>query len=217
MPAPTLLFSTTDAAQTIVENKMTYTLFANDRMFTEWKAWVSDTQNAASVSTHMAKNATTYSGYSLRITCNLFAQSNCPISTETGTCSTTRVYPTNYSACCMGHLTKGGFCIMNTAINNPQTFRFTGSRWAKIVADGAIDQTTDATIEDSTHLKGFEYFQCTGELWQYTCYAFLPAYGKDTVDGYPRFDTKDTASVSAGIWNGSLTGAARVQFTTKTL
>ena len=75
---------------------------------------------------------------------------------------------------------------------------------------GDISTTTDATIEDSTHIKYFQYLGCTGELWQYTCYGFLPAYSKDTIDGYPRFDNEETSAVDAGIWDGSLAGAARV-------
>ena len=72
-----------------------------------------------------------------------------------------------------------------------------------MIGDGVVVQSSDATIEDSTHLKYFEYFGCTGELWQYTCYAFLPEWQKDTTDGYPRFDTDTTSSVKAGIWDGA--------------
>ena len=58
-----------------------------------------------------------YSGYSMRVTCGLYNQSNCPNPAETNACTGTRLFPGNYSGCCMGTTEKGGFCIMNGDIN----------------------------------------------------------------------------------------------------
>ena len=89
-----------------------------------------------------------------------------------------------------------------------QTYRMTSTEWDTMLTTFAIDPAR-AIVTDSTHNLNFEVFNCTGELFKMTCYAFLPAYTKDAA-AYPRFDTSLTNKVKAGLFDGSKVEAQRV-------
>ena len=106
---------------------------------------------------------------------------------------------------------------MTNEANSFQTYRFTGAQWAKLYSSGDLDAEKTAKIDDSDNDVGFEIFKCTGELYEPTCNAFLPAYKKDDEDGFPRFDTTDTKTVQAGVYDGSKIGGLAVRFNNITL
>ena len=68
--APAISFGTSAPAQNIVPNKFKYTLFANDKVFEDWAIWALDANNVSVVTTNQKKNATMYSGYSMKIYCD---------------------------------------------------------------------------------------------------------------------------------------------------
>ena len=105
----------------------------------------------------------------------------------------------------------GGICLVSNASNAMQTYRLTPSQWTTMTTTWTIDPAT-AIVVDSTHDLNFEVFNCSGELFKMTCYAFLPGYEKD-IAGYPRFDTSITKNVQAGLFDGSkIDGQRTVSF-----
>ena len=68
---PTIVWQTSAPMQTVIANRMSYALFANDASFSNWQSWVNDSNNKNSVTTNMVENAKMFSGYALKIYCNL--------------------------------------------------------------------------------------------------------------------------------------------------
>ena len=117
--APAIVYATSASAQNVNVNTFTYTLFANDKVFQDWSTWALDDNNKSVATTNQIKNASKYSGYSIKIYCD--------------TSSVIAASATAKAACCMGDnnasgtTNKGGFCLMATASNAMQTYRLTSA------------------------------------------------------------------------------------------
>ena len=117
--APAIVFGTSATAQNVNVNVFTYTIFANDKVFSDWSTWALDENNKSVATTNQIKNATKYSGYSMKIYCD--------------TSAVIAASPTAQAGCCMGDnstsgtTNKGGFCLVSTASNAMQTYRMTST------------------------------------------------------------------------------------------
>ena len=105
--APAILFSTDQKMNDITPGKFTYTIWANDKVYTDWAKWALDTNNKSTSTTNQRENAAIYSGYSLKIFCDT---SSVTPQTNVGTV---------YAGCCMADKTRtgsanmGGFCLIS--------------------------------------------------------------------------------------------------------
>ena len=140
-------------------------MFANDASFSNWQSWVNDSNNKASVTTNMVENAKMFSGYALKIYCNLDGL--------------THVFPAQNptaefrSGCCMGdsvnmgqEANMGGFCIiMKGAIANvAKTYRLSSAQFKSLATLYTLDEAAAVSVGSNYDIN-FELFNCSGELY----------------------------------------------------
>ena len=69
--APTITLISTNALNEIIADKFWYELYADDENFAVWTEWAKDSVNASDVTYNMADNADAYSGYVMKIRCDV--------------------------------------------------------------------------------------------------------------------------------------------------
>ena len=177
------------------DDKMSYLLYADNVEFETWTDWVNDP--AQSPTANDLSNASNYSNYVLKISCNLF---------NTDSSSSMN------NACGFRHSEHGAILIESRAADAGQiqsnddptlvtsnTYAFTKDEWATVNTSTSVFETdfvSNYVGNTSQADPFFQFFYCGGSVdHNFNCYKYQRATGED---GNPRFDTDSTSVV--GIW-----------------